>query len=171
MIESYLRGSHFHVRNIVEAEFEEVSSVLKEAALWLKSEGQEMWKEDQISIARLYANYKTEEIYIGRLGGMSAAVMILQEEDAFFWPNAIRNESFYVHKLAIRRDFAKTGLSNEMINWAKAWARAKGKKYLRLDCAADRPKLCGFYEKNGFKRIGETILFDKYPTAFYEFEA
>jgi hypothetical protein len=29
------------------------------------------------------------------------------------------------------------------------------KKYLRLDCAADRPKLCEYYESQGFKKVRE----------------
>lgn len=57
-----------------------------------------------------------------------------------------------------------------MIKWAKSRARFLNKKYLRLDCAADRYKLCEYYELQGFIKVGEKVMFDKYPTAFYEFE-
>jgi hypothetical protein len=57
-----------------------------------------------------------------------------------------------------------------MIHWAIRRAKHLNKAFVRLDCAADRPKLCQFYESQGFKKVSEKVLFGKYPTAFYEFE-
>ncbi|WP_368859688.1 GNAT family N-acetyltransferase [Halalkalibacter sp. APA_J-10(15)] len=98
----------------------------------------------------------------------SVVATIIQEQGSLFWSN--ETLSLYLHKLAIRRKHAQKGLSQKMVTWAKLQAKSNNKKFLRLDCAADRAKLCSFYKKQGFKKVREEVLFDKYSTAFYEFE-
>lgn len=156
------------MKPVSENELEHFVSLLREAALWLKHDGHEMWSEGQLTIERVLAQYALDEMYLGYIDEDAAATMILQEEDTLFWPELERGDSLFLHKLAVRRKYAKQGVSVEMINWAKARAVSLGKTYVRLDCAADRPKLHRFYESQGFKRVGERIVLGKYPTAFYE---
>ncbi len=66
--------------------------------------------------------------------------------------------------------FAGKGFSHEMLSWAKMRAALQGRHFLRLDCASDRPKLCTLYERNGFVKVGERLVLDVYPAAFYEWE-
>ena len=40
-----------------------------------------------------------------------------------------------------------------MILFAELECKNKGINILRMDCAGDRPKLCNFYETNGFIKI------------------
>jgi GNAT superfamily N-acetyltransferase len=56
-----------------------------------------------------------------------------------------------VHRLAIRRACAGQGISTALLEWAVDRARTLGKRYLRLDCDADRPRLRAFYERFGFR--------------------
>lgn len=157
------------VKSISENELEHFLAVLKETAIWLRSEGKEMWNEQQLSSVNLLKNNVMDELFIGCKNDEVAAVMILQDEDKLFWPSA-KNDSLFLHKLAVRRKYAKQGVSKDMIDWAKSRARYLNKKYLRLDCDAERHKLCDFYEGQSFKKVSERIMFGKYLTAFYEFE-
>ncbi len=157
------------VRKTASNELEDFLSILREAALWLKQGGREMWSDSQLSAERLLKHHSLDDMYIGYCNGEAAAAMILQEEDAMLWPDLEQKDSLFVHKLAVRRKYAKQGVSEHMMNWAKAHAERAGKDWIRLDCAADRPKLCQFYEKQGFKRVRERVVLGKYPTAFYEF--
>ncbi|WP_282937387.1 GNAT family N-acetyltransferase [Paenibacillus sp. RC67] len=157
------------VKQISEDELEDFVSILREAALWIKNGGVEMWSEGQLSIEKLLKNQSIQEMYIGYINNEAAATMILQEKDTILWPELEENDSLFLHKLAVRRKYAKLGLSGEMVDWAKVQAKSLGKTYVRLDCAADRPKLCLFYENQGFKRVSERVMFGKYLTAFYEF--
>lgn len=156
------------IKNLSENEVGEFVSVLQEAALWLKNEGQEMWDVHQLTPDHLLKHNSIDELFIGYINDEVAAVMILQEEDKIFWPD-VANDSLFLHKLAVRRKYSKQGVSIEMINWAKLQARIRNKKYVRLDCAADRPKLCHFYESQGFRQVGEKVMFGNYPIRFYEF--
>jgi ribosomal protein S18 acetylase RimI-like enzyme len=73
----------------------------------------------------------------------------------------------FVHKLAAARRLKGRGAAAAMLDWARARASEQGRAYLRLDCAADRPKLCRFYEEHGFRRVGRRMV-GPYDTAFYE---
>ncbi|WP_409344647.1 GNAT family N-acetyltransferase [Paenibacillus sp. MBLB4367] len=161
------KGNLLQISKAMEQEIEQASTILEEAAIWLKKIDQEMWSENQYSVAGLLKRYGIGNVYIGRLEDQAAATMILQEEDPM-WSDIAANESLFLHKLAVKRQYAKNGCSQEMIECAKRLAITLGKSYVRLDCAADRPKLCDFYERNGFVRVREQLLYGKYPTAFYE---
>jgi GNAT superfamily N-acetyltransferase len=56
-----------------------------------------------------------------------------------------------VHRLAVRRANAGQGISIALLQWAVEHARSLGKRYLRLDCDADRPRLRALYEGFGFR--------------------
>lgn len=106
-------------------------------------------------------------MHLGLLRGEPAAAMVVQESDAFFWPGVPEGESLFVHKLARRSHLKGRGTAAAMLDWAKGRASEQERAYLRLDCAADRPKLCRFYEEYGFRRVGRRML-GPYDTAFYE---
>lgn len=58
--------------------------------------------------------------------------------------------SAFIRKLAVRRAWAKKGVSTELLSFARAHARALARPYLRLDCVADRLGLRDLYEHFGF---------------------
>ncbi|MCL6625784.1 MAG: GNAT family N-acetyltransferase [Alicyclobacillus shizuokensis] len=160
---------NLHVRRVSIMELEDFSAILKEAAAWLQTSGKEMWSAEQVSVDNLLRDYSLDQLFLGHVNDRPAATIILQETDELFWPDVPQGESVFIHKFSIRRVFAKTGLSQRMLYWAKQEAKRRQKKYVRLDCAADRRKLCQFYEDQGFRKVDERLV-HTYPTAFYEYE-
>ncbi len=131
-----------------------VSAILIEAASWLNSINQPLWQ-----CSNLVENVITEDVhaglfYIARLDGQPAGVFKFQFEDKIIWPDVPTGESAFLHRLAVRRIAAGTGLAGQMLEYAKKMTRQSGRKFLRLDCAK-RPKLCAFYERNWFSRNGD----------------
>jgi GNAT superfamily N-acetyltransferase len=80
------------------------------------------------------------------------ATLALRWEDRLFWPEARAGSSAFVHRLAVRRAVAGTGVARAMLAWAGDRARTKGRRWLRLDCSADHPGLSRYYEGLGFER-------------------
>jgi GNAT superfamily N-acetyltransferase len=72
-------------------------------------------------------------------------------EDHRFWPDLPGNDVAYVHRIAVRRQFAGQGVSTGMLEWPVNHAAALGRSYLRLDCEADRRELRSIYERFGFR--------------------
>jgi GNAT superfamily N-acetyltransferase len=128
-----------------------VSEILKEAARWLEENGQSLWREEEFEPAKIGSAVSNGVFFVAEESGNAAGVMKFQLEDAEFWPDAPAGEAAYIHKLAIRRKYAGTGLSHSMIGWAIERTKSLRRGYLRLDCEAARPRLRAFYESSGFK--------------------
>jgi GNAT superfamily N-acetyltransferase len=74
----------------------------------------------------------------------------LSAEDPEFWPDALKGEAAYLHKLAVRRTHAGRGVSSALIEACRHAARTQGCAKLRLDC---HPNLRGLYERLGFTHV------------------
>ena len=141
--------------------------IMKEAAHWLADAGMPLWDPGDFSKEKILANNHEDDFRVGYENGVPVAAMILKWHDPDFWPDAKPNESGYVHKLAVRRMYAGKGYAAEMLTFAGKECRRRGISRLRLDCAADRPKLCRLYENLGFVRVDGRRR-GEYDAAFYE---
>src|SRR5688572_23906474 len=114
-----------------------------------------MWFPDEVSLARVAPDVEAGLFFLARVDGEPRATMKFLLSDWSFWYDVPEGESAYVHRLAVRRTAAGTGLSTALLTWAADRARSLGLRYLRLDCDPRRTKLCGFYEAHGFKKHSE----------------
>jgi GNAT superfamily N-acetyltransferase len=78
-----------------------------------------------------------------------------QPSDPEIWPDAPPGESLFVHRLAVRRHAAGAGVSLALLSFAIERARSIGRRYVRLDCEASRPRLRAVYEQFGFRHHSE----------------
>ena len=68
----------------------------------------------------------------------------------------------------VARPFKGQGISTALLAWSVERARAMGKRYLRLDCDAERAKLRALYERFGF-RLHSYRQVTSYYVARYEY--
>jgi GNAT superfamily N-acetyltransferase len=129
-----------------------VSSILEEAAEWLRVRGDAMWWREEIALDRVAPDVDAGLYYLARVDGEAAGTFKFLLSDWSFWYDLPEGESAFLHRLAVRRAFAGKGVSTAMIQWAADRARALGLRYLRLDADPRRESLCRFYEAQGFKR-------------------
>ncbi len=88
---------------------------------------------------------------LGEANGTAAGTLKYQLHDSLFWPDVPDGESAFVHRVAVRRDYAGGVVSGALLKWAVDRTRAMGLPYLRLDCDASRSKLRSVYERFGFR--------------------
>ncbi len=148
-------GVDFQIRPIQENEIELFSGVLLEVAIWLEAKGEPLWPLESIQPDALLKKNRLDEFYLGFVSEKLASCMILQDHDLAFWPNDRAGEALYLHKLAVCRAFAGLGLSQLMLDWAKARAVKLGKRFLKLDTVSSMPKLNMLYKEYGFRYCGE----------------
>lgn len=127
-----------------------VGEILAEVSRWLDERGTPMWKADELSEKQIVADVDAGLFFIGEFRGESACVVKFQLEDILFWPDIPQQESAFIHRLAIRRQFAGGEVSQALLRWAAQRANSLGRPFLRLDCEASRPKLRAIYERFGF---------------------
>jgi GNAT superfamily N-acetyltransferase len=139
------------VKQATLADLVTVSSILKEAARWLQATGRAMWRDDELDPERIHQDVAAGLFNLGHCDGEPAGTIKFQLEDPRFWPDFPGKDAAYVHRIAVRRQFAGKGVSTGMLAWAVRHAAALGRSYLRLDCEADRRKLRAIYEPFGFR--------------------
>ena len=137
---------------------EVASEILTEAARWLIERGQPLWKPEDLTPERLAPEARAGVLYLGHLADKAVATIKLQHEDQVFWPDAAPGDSAFVHRLAVRRRVAGTGVAEALLAWAMSRARSDGRRWLRLDCSADHPGLARYYEGQGFERHSKGSL-------------
>jgi GNAT superfamily N-acetyltransferase len=126
--------------------------LIREAADWLIQKGEPLWGPNETSYEELVRVAREGELVLGRIHGETVACMFLHNEDRLFWPQVALGEAFYIHRLAVKRNYAGRGFAQGMLDWAVREARAKGRAFLRLDCEP-RAKLLALYESAGYVRI------------------
>lgn len=137
------------IRRATPADLDAVSGVIREAAEWLTSKGVPMWQGPAFERAAIAAGLA--DFYLAFHASDLAGVMKLETEDLLFWPEITKGDSLFIHQLAVRRAFSGGEISGDLLKFARAEALRRGLNYLRLDCAADRPKLRKIYEDFGFR--------------------
>lgn len=144
-----------------------VSAILTEAAQWLAQTGQVMWRDSELLPERIAADVAEGLFFLAECDGVPAGTVKFQLEDPLFWPDQPTGEAAYVHRLAVRRQFAGNGIAQSLLDWGARRTRSLNRCYLRLDCEASRPKLRAIYERFGFKHHSDRQV-GPYFVARYE---
>ena len=139
------------VRQATARDADVVSAILQEAADWLIASGQPMWKSDELSPARLARDVAGGLFFVAVVDDEIVGTVKFQLTDVEFWPDVDPRESAFIHRLAVRRRFAGGPVADALMSWAVDRARSLGRRYLRLDTEASRPRLRARYERFGFR--------------------
>src|SRR5688572_10192302 len=111
-----------------------------------------MWQLDELSPARLSRDVDSGLFHLAWDGSTAAGTIKFQLDDPEFWPDDPGTHAAYVHRIAVRRRYAGTGVSQALLAWAAARTKAIGRRVLRLDCDAERASLRRVYEQFGFRQ-------------------
>jgi GNAT superfamily N-acetyltransferase len=150
------------------ADVHAVSAILTEAARWLEERGIPLWNVRDLSADQLRGDVASGLFVLAEANGQAAGTLKYQMEDPLFWPDVREGESAFVHRMAVRREYAGGTVSTALLTWAVDRTRALGRRYLRLDCDASRPKLRLVYERFGFQYHSDRHV-GPYHVARYEY--
>ena len=158
-----------HIRQAIPQDAAIVVDVLGEAARWLEERNMPLWQVDELNPEQIATDVARGLFFIAESLAETAGVMRFQEEDSLFWPDAAQGEAMYIHRLAVRRKNAGGGVSSALLRWAVERTRSLGRRYLRLDTDAARPRLRGVYEGFGFQHRDDRQV-GPYFVSRYEFD-
>jgi Acetyltransferase (GNAT) family len=157
------------IRQAAPQDIDVVSDILREAAAWLEQSGMPLWRQDELDPNNISAEVRSGLFFLAECDGELAGTIKYQLEDKLFWPDVPQDDSAFVHRLAIKRRFAGGEVSSALLLWAIGRTHALGRRYLRLDCPAWRPRLRGIYERIGF-RFHSNRQVGPYYVARYEYD-
>jgi ribosomal protein S18 acetylase RimI-like enzyme len=135
----------------------EALAILSEAAVWAKGRGIQVWQPDELREQDFVAAANADQLVMGFSGDRPAAAMLVQTSDPLYWPEVAPNSSLFLHKIAVRREFAGQGWLGRLVDFAVADARNRAIEWIRLDTLY-RSKLQALYEAQGFVVVREAPL-------------
>ncbi|GAB3002202.1 hypothetical protein GCM10027284_19920 [Cyclobacterium sediminis] len=74
-------------------------------------------------------------------------------EDLLYWGKQ-KDKAIYVHSLIVKEAYNGRGIGQRILEEIGHKAKKNECQYLRLDSDSKNPKLCKYYEKLGFKKVG-----------------
>jgi GNAT superfamily N-acetyltransferase len=135
----------------------EALSIVRAAAAWANGRGVEVWTDAELREQDFRTAAALGQLVMGFSGDRSAATVLLQSSDSLYWPEAAPNTGLYLHKIAVRREFAGRGWLTRLIDFAASDARDRGIGRLRLDTLCGTP-LEALYARHGFAAVDEAPL-------------
>jgi len=155
-----------NIRLAHETEADAAHHLLLETARWLEEKGDALWLPEELHLADTRLCAARGELVVATEAEMIVGVMRREWEDPVFWPEASKGDAAYIHRLAVARTHAGTGLSRRLVQWAIEDAKSKDRKYVRLDCEPRAP-LIKFYTDLGFNQL-DTFAMGKFTVVRWE---
>ncbi|MEV6147102.1 GNAT family N-acetyltransferase [Streptomyces sp. NPDC051992] len=144
---------------IVPAEEADLPRLVKfrtDASAWLRTRGTDQWAKP-FPADHILGSIRRGEVFMIRQEPHADAVATItldRDADARLWtPEEIAEPALYVHKLAVDRACAGTGLGSALLDWAGERAVQQGAKWLRLDAWSTNLRLQAYYLEHGFVHV------------------
>lgn len=80
--------------------------------------------------------------------------------DKDIWEEKDKNDAVYIHRIATNPAFRGRRFVKNIVDWAKIYAKANDKKFVRLDTLGNNTRLIQLYTEAGFNFLGVVRLAD-----------
>jgi ribosomal protein S18 acetylase RimI-like enzyme len=88
------------------------------------------------------------------IDGRIACVFLTAESDPAIWMERDVEPSLYLHRIVTDPEFRGRGFTAAITKWALDRAKARGRKFVRLDTWDDNTRLKELYARCGFELVG-----------------
>jgi len=137
-------------------DIEEIFRLYRIATDFMKSRFTVYWPEFERSlVATEITEHRQWKMIID---GQVACVWAITFSDPQIWEERNSDPAIYIHRIATNPAFRGRNLVNTIVAWAKEYAKANHKKYVRLDTVGDNKSLITHYTSCGFNFLGLVSL-------------
>ncbi|AOC94471.1 Acetyltransferase (GNAT) family protein [Flavobacterium anhuiense] len=96
--------------------------------------------------------------YIIKEGIEIACTFVITFNDLIIWKEASKDPAIYLHRIATNPKFRGRSYVKKIIEWAKEYAKQKGKEYIRLDTHSGNERINKYYSSCGFTYKGISTI-------------
>jgi len=140
------------ILNSTTNDIEQIFSLYKIATAFQKTKYIVQWPQfEQTLIETEVAELRQWKMLID---GRIACVWATTFSDPQIWEDKNTDPAVYIHRIATHPDFRGKNLVTAIVTWAKAYAKAHHKAYVRLDTIGENQGLINHYQKSGFNYLG-----------------
>ncbi|MFC5652720.1 GNAT family N-acetyltransferase [Paenibacillus solisilvae] len=146
-----------------------VLELWKGSANWLHSKGIRQWDPAYFTLERVYECFHDgSELYVGEMKEEIVGTLLVGWSDPFIWEELDNEDSGYIHRFAVSRDYLGLGIGTALLEWAENYIWNAGKNLVRLDCMADNERLNQYYQDHGFTFQGVKVWENGWKSSLYE---
>lgn len=98
-----------------------------------------------------------EFLFIQTLNGENIGMIRIMDEDFLYWGKQ-KEKAKYIHSLIVTNRYNGKGIGTKVIQKIENDAKEDNCRFLRLDADSKNPKLCSYYERLGFEKVGTKEL-------------
>ncbi|OIQ35210.1 MAG: hypothetical protein BM563_12010 [Bacteroidetes bacterium MedPE-SWsnd-G1] len=138
-----------------------IIQLLKNASIELEEKGIDQWKYWQNppkeKIDWLKQGLLNNEFFFVTENERVIGMFRLLYEDELYWGKQ-NDKAGYIHSLVIKNEFKGRAFGNKIVAKIETYLLNNQVSLLRLDCVSNNKGLCSYYEKLGFKKVGEVQM-------------
>jgi ribosomal protein S18 acetylase RimI-like enzyme len=133
-------------------DIDEIFSLYKIATDYMQGRSTVCWPEFERAMVEkeIAENHQWKMIADSKV----ACVWATTFTDPLIWEERNDDPAVYIHRIATNPDFRGNNLVLQIMEWAKVFAKANNKKYIRLDTVGDNKGLIKHYQHCGFSFLG-----------------
>ena len=155
------------IRLAVAADMPALVALLQEAQTWMDQRSLHQWVPGAHDPTLVEAMIQQNTLHILERDGRIIATCQLLDSLPAHW--ALKDESVgYISTLTVERASAGQGIGAGFLRWAERESRVKGKTWVCLDCSGKNPRLCAYYESQGYVAVGEVETYPDYIERMFE---
>ena len=162
---------------IRKAEFKDLQEIklLTEAcARAMIQKGIYQWNEHYPSLQKLERDIQLQELYVlAKEDKILGIIVITPTKDEEYipidWLSKTEN-NLYIHRLATHPDYWGKGYAQKLMDFAEEVARENNYESVRLDTFSQNSRNQQFYEKRGYRRLGDIYFPKQSEHPFYCYE-
>ena len=132
------------------------------------------WNEHYPNAAAFEKDIERDELYVlikneVIVGTMVISTFMDEEYHAIKWLTPT-DKNLYIHRLAVHPDYQGRGFAQELMDFAENLGSANGYDSIRLDTFSQNQRNQNFYERRGYKRLGNIYFPKQSEHPFYCYE-
>ena len=144
------------------SEINKAFEFLKNAALYLKSKGLSQWgywlDPPEEKIDWIIDGFNKDEFYFILNDSYIIGMFRILDKDEIYWGDNT-DLAQYIHSLVISEEYKGFRIGENILKEVIEKSKRNGYDFFRLDCNASNLKLCKYYERIGFQKVGEIKMF------------
>lgn len=140
------------IENSTEKDIDEIFRLYHEGTEYMKGRSLVVWPEfERTMVEREIAEKHQWKITDNN---STACVWATTFTDEQIWEERNADPAVYIHRIAVHPDFRGNNLVQRIVEWAKEFAKANNKNFIRLDTVGDNKGLIKHYTSCGFNFLG-----------------
>ena len=156
--------THLSISAATSKDVDDLLALVGACVSHMRRDGIEQWDEEYPDRSTFERDVQSGTIFVASFGGATVATLVLNDvqepEYASLSWRFTAQPTAVVHRLMVRPTMEGRGFAQALMKFAEERASILGYRTIRLDAFTENPRALRFYERLGYRDVGQ-VLFRK----------